>query len=116
MKNNTRRKFDLICFYFYSYQEASSSTSFREEGVDTRSFQGYNDESRDWNWSDTPKESNASPIASTSTASKSKTKPKTGDDLLIDFGESSKAKNSASSVKTTKVKTVEEEAWDMLNS
>lgn len=90
-----------------NYQETSSSYSTpQREGLD-KPFQSYGDDSSDWQWSN---ESKATP-----TASKPMTNVnKTGDDLLIDFGES-KAKKSAT-VKTPKAKTVEEEAWDMLNS
>ena len=90
-----------------NYQETSSSYSTpQREGLD-KPFQSYGDDSSDWQWSNESK--------STPTASKPMTNVnKTGDDLLIDFGES-KAKKSAT-VKTPKAKTVEEEAWDMLNS
>ena len=91
-----------------NYQESSSfySTSQRE-GLD-KPFQSYGDDSSDWRWSN---ESKATPTASRQMTNDNRT----GNDLLIDFGES-KANKSAAVVKTPKTKTVEEEAWDMLNS
>lgn len=92
-----------------NYQDTSSSYSTQQrEGLD-KPFQSYGDDSSDWHWSN---ESKATPSASKPVTNVKKT----GDDLdeLIDFGESSKAKKTT--VKTPKARTVEEEAWDMLNS
>lgn len=82
---------------------------------DPGSFQRYGEEdSSEWVWSSVPNsngkaESKSSAVAATSKSEKNKN----AGDLLIDFGEN-KAKKATPSL--PKVKSAEEEAWDMLNS
>ena len=98
------------CAIIYRYQDSPSlefnnaTTTRGAEGFSTvaEPFPSYGeDDSSEWVWSNAKSEG------------KSQKKTKNGDDLLIDFGEN-KAKKSTQAA--PKVKSAEEEAWDMLNS
>lgn len=84
------------------------------------SLQTYGeDDSSEWVWSNASSvnEKQESKTKSTTVSSTSKSQSRncnSGDDLLIDFGEN-RAKKSSPPV-APKVKSAEEEAWDMLNS
>lgn len=75
----------------------------------------YNGEgdSGEWVWSNPPSASvKSKPKSAAASTSETSRRVETGGDLLIDLGESNKPKKSTAA---PKVKTAEEEAWDMLN-
>lgn len=100
---------------------SSTALPTRDESIGmSNSLQTFGeDDSSEWVWSNASSVNEKAEAKSKSTAvsSTSKTqsrKANSGDDLLIDFGEN-RTKKSSPPV-APKVKTAEEEAWDMLNS
>lgn len=103
------------------YQDASLSSAPSSRNPDyfgsSASSHISREDSNEWVWSNTPASNDRNEkkdTASSAPASSNRKAVENNDNLLIDFGERKTKTQTATT--TTKVRSAEEEAWDMLNS